>query len=136
MSPVIRPFPIAPARTTGEMPSFSDDPLGNERWWIKRNSPGVFLGTKPIGETRQTGKGGEENGPASLWAASSLLIFASTAAGFCKADKRLGAWLEKRGPSKCKGKPSVNPAVKNSTIEWVYPERKNNKRSIFTGVGN
>ena len=66
---------------------------------MRRNSPSIFLGTNPRGEMRNTRKGGDEKGPASLWASSSFEILASTAVGFCMADSKLLEVQEKRGPS-------------------------------------
>ena len=100
----------------------------------------TFLGTKPRDDIRKTGKGGDEERLASLWASSSLECFALTAFGFCKAKIRLGTPLgtswEQRHPWKCKGKPDVKPDSNNCTSEWLYPKRKGSIRLMFTGVGN
>ena len=71
-----------------------------------------------------------------LWASSFLESLALKAFGFCRDESRLGASLEQRHPSKCKGKPDVKPDSNNCTIEWSYPERKGSIRLMFMGVGN
>ena len=118
-----------------EIPSFTDDPLGKERWWINLYSPSVFLGTTPRGETRKGANGGDSNGPANLCNSSSFLSFASTTVGFCKGDFKLPELNDLHSPSKWRGKPWVKPESKRVAVEWKYPSRRKRKRSTFIGVG-
>ena len=51
---------------------------------MKRDSEGVFLGTKPNGEIIKSGKGGTPKGPAIQPVASSVANLALTAARFSR----------------------------------------------------
>ena len=62
------------------------------------NSPGDFLGTKPIGEQQSLGSGLSLKGPATFPALISLAIFSRTASGFLNADGRQGESLAILGP--------------------------------------
>ena len=117
------------------MPSFTEETLGKDKWWIILNSPGTFLGTTPRGDTRNSVKGGDSNGPTKRRASVSFLILEKTTSGWSRALNRFSASKERNSPSKCRGNPLVNPAYKNSTVDGVYPTRKFLRRSAFIGVG-
>ena len=84
------------------MPSLTDSPLGKDKWWIKRYSPGAFLGTSPKGETRKLGNGGLLKGPARRSTANSFESLALTTQlrSFRCAETRLGPKIDIRDPSK------------------------------------
>ena len=61
-----------------------------DKWWMKRNFPWTFFGTKPRGEIQKGDKGGDWKGPANLWS------LASTASGLSRADIKIVAVLDLR----------------------------------------
>ena len=121
---------------SGAIPSLTESPLGKDKWWIKRYSPGVFLGTTPRGETRNLGNGGHSKGPASRPAANSLESLALTMSGFCCAEIRLFAKNDVRVPSKWREKPNLKPLYNIDVNSGSYPHNNKGRRlSIWTGVG-
>ena len=101
--------------------------------WTKR--PQFSWVPNQVGKLEKKG-GGDEKGPASLRNSSSLQSLASAASGVCRAAFRFGESHDKREPSQCIGKPSLNPFTSKSTIEGVFPERKKRRRLLSTGIGN
>ena len=97
--------------SSGAMPSFTEVPRGKNKWWIRRNSPAVFLGTKPREETLRGSNGSMENGPAMRQDANSLLSFWSTTLLFAKVEGEFLRSLQLTEPWKCEWKPSENPKI-------------------------
>ena len=89
------------------------------------NSPGVFFGMQPSGDTLNGDKGGISNGPDRRPAKSSFSILRSTTSGLCKADIKFWEWLEIRWPSWSMEKPKVKPETKCSAMKGVYPDKRN-----------
>jgi len=77
----------------------TDLPNGKDRWWIKRYSPGDYLGIRPKGEMRKDGRGRVLNGPTIRPKFISLLSFSFTASGFWSADNRLTQVAVSLGPT-------------------------------------
>jgi len=73
-------------------PSLMEDPSGYERWWIIRNSPGHFLGTRPNGDIWIFVNGGDWKGPATLPARTSLVILSVSVLMFCLTEIRF-SWI-------------------------------------------
>ena len=100
------------------------------------NSPGVFFGMTPNGDTLNGDKGGISNGPDRRPAKNSFSILISITSGLCKADIKFWEWLEIRWPSWWIEKPKVKPETRCSAMKGVYPDKKKLSRSTLTGVGS
>ena len=100
-------------QSSGAMKSLMEEPLGYDKWWIKRNCPGAFLGTTPRGETRRLGMGGASKGPATLPASHSFLIFSARTPDKTLADFKLLQSVASLLPVYGIWKPSKKPFAKN-----------------------
>ena len=72
---------------------------------VVNHSPGVCLGTNPIGETIKLGSGLELKGPATRPASISVLILDFISSGFNAIDFKFFESRCVRGPEYCTGKP-------------------------------
>ena len=102
----------------------TEEPLGWDRSDINQKVPGVFLGTKPTGLMRITGKGFCEKGPRKLPLATSLAMSVSMMSGLCTAVARLLVWESTYGALWPREKPSANPENRRDELTESYPVRK------------
>jgi len=80
------------------------------------------LGTKPNGEIIKSGKGGTPRGPAVWPMASSFANLALTAAGFWRADLRLGDCKQDWESEHWIEKPYVKPLMEClAEKSWQFP---------------
>ena len=94
-------------------PSLMKDPSGYERWWIIRNSPGHFLGTRPNCDIWIFVNGGDWKCPATLPARTSVVILSVSVFMFCLTEIRFSWILYFRSPWKGIIKPYEKPSNKN-----------------------
>ena len=91
---------------------------------MRRNLPGSFFGTNPMGETTRWGKGDSENGPDIRPKVISELIFCWATMGYFVIDDRffvVMVWGS--GPLNGISNPNVNPSTRYWIFGGLYPLR-------------